>query len=145
MTGRLLVPQHNALPFATPTAVSAPYWAGVAVGELRYQVCTFCQTVNVPPAEVCRECQLAGLRWLTSAGRGSVYSWTVVHRPPTPAFEELPYAPAIVDLDEGFQIVTNLIDILPEEITAGMAVEVEVHQVCGELYLPYFRPVTEVN
>ena len=140
MSDTLLAPQHTAVPYALPTGISAPFWEGIALGELRYQVCTFCEFINVPPTEVCRECQLTGLRWQVSAGRGSLYSWTVVYRPVTPAFEVVPYAPAIVDLDEGFQLVTCLVGLAPEDITVGMAVQVVFHRVHGDLHLPYFRP-----
>ena len=143
MTDTFLAPQRTDIPHATPSGVSARFWEGVAVGELRYQVCTFCESVNVPPAEVCRECQLEGIRWQVSAGRGTLYSWTVVYRPVSSAFEEAPYAPAIVELDEGFQLVTNLVGIAPEDITAGMRVKVEFHRVHGDLRLPYFSPAAE--
>jgi uncharacterized OB-fold protein len=140
MTSRLLAPQHTDVPHATPSDVSGPFWERAAAGELTYQVCTFCECINVPPVEICRDCQLAGLRWTASAGRGTLYSWTVVYRPVTPAFEQLPYAPAIIDLDEGFQLVSNLIGVAPADITANMRVHVEFHHVHADLYLPYFRP-----
>jgi uncharacterized protein len=60
----------------------------------------------------------------------------------TPAFR-VPYAPAIIELAEGYQMLSNLIDIAPEAITPGLAVEVAFHQAGGnQTYLPYFRPRT---
>jgi uncharacterized OB-fold protein len=134
-----LSPQNGDIPHAEPTPVSAPYWAAAARGELLFQVCTFCETVNAPPTEVCRECQLAGLRWEASSRRATLYSWTVVHRPVTPAFVT-PYAPAIVDVDEGFQLVTNIIGTSADDIRAGMRLQIEFHHVHGNLHLPYARP-----
>ncbi|WP_308014614.1 Zn-ribbon domain-containing OB-fold protein [Nocardia coffeae] len=138
----ILLPQRGPLPCSRPTRVSAHFWAGIAAGELRYQICAGCASVNFPPVEICRECQIADLTWHVSAGHGTLYSWTVVHRPVTPAFAELPYAPAIVHLDEGFRTVTNLIGTAPGDITPDMRVQVAFHRVHGELHLPYFRPVT---
>jgi uncharacterized OB-fold protein len=92
----------------------------------------------VPPAEICRACLGTDLAWERSAGLGTLYSWTVVHHPVTPAFE-VPYAPAIVDLAEGYQMMTNLIGLAPEAITPGLPVEVEFHET-GGLHLHYFRP-----
>jgi uncharacterized OB-fold protein len=134
-----LLPQQGDIPYSEPTPVSAPYWAAAARGELLFQVCAFCATVNAPPTEVCRECQLAGLRWEVSSGRAVLYSWTVVHRPVTPAFVT-PYAPAIVDVDEGFQLVTNIVGTSADDIRAGMRLQIEFHNVHGHLYLPYARP-----
>jgi uncharacterized protein len=134
-----LSPQHGDVPHAVPTPVSAPYWTAGARGELLFQVCTFCATVNAPPTELCRECQFDGLRWEASSRRATLYSWTVVHRRVTPAFVT-PYAPAIVDVDEGFQLVTNIIGTSVDDIRAGMRLQIEFHHVRGNLYLPYARP-----
>ncbi|GAA0820887.1 Zn-ribbon domain-containing OB-fold protein [Streptosporangium amethystogenes subsp. fukuiense] len=134
-----LAPQHGELPHAEPTELSAPFWNRCAEGTLTFQRCAACRSINFPPVEVCRECLDTDLGWEESSGRGTLYSWTVVHRPVTAAFTP-PYAPAIVDLDEGYQMVTDLIGIAPEEITAGMPVEVDFHEVSPGLHLPYFRP-----
>jgi hypothetical protein len=97
--------------------------------------------VQFPPAEQCRGCLGGELAWGVSSGCGTVYSWTVVHRPATPAFE-VPYAPAIVDVAEGFQLLTNLVDVAPEDITAGMPVAVRFVAVTDSLTLPYFAPAS---
>ncbi len=137
----VLRPQRGRIPHAEPTAMSAPFWASCAEGILTFQRCTACRAVSFPPVEICRDCLKADLTWEPSAGHGVLLSWTVVHRPVTPAFE-VPYAPAIVELDEGHQMMTNLIGIAPEDITFGMPVEVEFHEVSPGLWLPYFRPVS---
>jgi uncharacterized OB-fold protein len=141
MSERLVFrPQSGSVPHAVPSPVSAPYWEAATRGELLFQACTFCETVNAPPTEICRECLLPSLRWEKSAGLGALYSWTVVHRPVTPEFVT-PYAPAIVDMDEGFQLVTNLVDVLVDDIVAGMRLRIEFHPVGGGLHLPYAGPV----
>ncbi|RBY84387.1 Zn-ribbon domain-containing OB-fold protein [Blastococcus sp. TF02A-26] len=135
-----LQPQSGPLPHAEPTGASAPFWAGCASGELRYQRCRACAAVTSPPVETCRECLSADLAWEVSAGTGTVYSWTVVHRPATAAFAAVPYAPAIVDVAEGFQLLTNLVDVAPEDITAGMPVAVRFVATADGPTLPYFAP-----
>jgi uncharacterized OB-fold protein len=134
-----LVPQHAELPHAEPGPITRPFWDGCAGGELRFQRCTACRAAQFPPSEICRSCLGFDLAWERSAGNGALYSWTVVRRPATPAFE-VPYAPAIVDLDEGYQMMTNLIGIAPDAITPGLRVEVEFHEAGAGLHLPYFRP-----
>jgi uncharacterized OB-fold protein len=135
----LLAAQDGLLPHAEPGQVSRPFWDGCAAGELRFQRCRGCGSAQFPPAEICRACTGADLTWEQSAGLGMLYSWTVVYRPVTPAFT-VPYAPAIVDLDEGYQMMTNLIGLAPDAITPGLAVQVEFHETGGGLRLPYFRP-----
>ena len=74
-----------------------------------------------------------------SSGRGAVYSYTVVHRPPRPAFTA-PYVVAIVELEEGWHLLTNLVDVAPEAVTVGMPVEVAFRALSDAITLPYFRP-----
>jgi uncharacterized OB-fold protein len=75
---------------------------------------------------------------VTSSGRGTVYSYTVVHRPPRPAFA-VPYIVAIVELDEGWHMLTNLVDVAPAAVTVGMPVEASFRPMSEEITLPYFR------
>lgn len=135
----MLRPQDGPLPHAEPGPLSAPFWAGCARGELLFHRCGGCGSAGFPPAELCRWCLSGALTWEASAGRGTLYSWTVVHRPVTPAFAT-PYAPAIVDLDEGYRFLTNLIDIAPDDIRPGMALRVVFTEPTPGLHLPCFRP-----
>jgi uncharacterized OB-fold protein len=134
-----LAAQHGLLPHAEPSPVTRPFWDGCAAGQLLFQRCRGCRAAQFPPAEICRACTGTDLAWERSAGLGTLYSWTVVHRPVTPAFT-VPYAPAIVDLAEGYQMMTNLIGLPPDAITPDLAVRVEFHDAGGGLCLPYFRP-----
>jgi uncharacterized OB-fold protein len=131
-----LQPQTGSVPHACGQ-VSGPFWQGCRSGELRYQRCSACGLSNFPPTEHCRQCLSAELRWTQSGGVGEIYSWTVVHRPVTPEFEP-PYAPAIVTLDEGYQMLTNIVGVAPEDLAIGMRVRVEFHGVGPDLTLPYF-------
>ena len=131
-----LQPQTGPVPHAC-SLLSVPFWQGCRSGELRYQRCAACGRSNFPPTEHCRQCLSAELRWTQSGGVGEVYSWTVVYRPVTPEFEP-PYAPAIVTLDEAYQILTNIVGVAPEDLAIGMRVRVEFHAVDPDLKLPYF-------
>ena len=135
----LLMAQRAAVPHATPGPLTAPFWQGCAEGRLLFQRCESCAAANFPPAEHCRQCLSTELAWEGSAGNGVVYSWTVVHRAVTPAFET-PYAPAIIDMAEGYQILTNIIDTDVTAIRVGMPVTVDFRAVGDNLWLPYFRP-----
>ncbi|WP_407687942.1 Zn-ribbon domain-containing OB-fold protein [Mycobacterium sp. HUMS_1102779] len=129
-------PQTGPVPHAS-SPLSVPFWAGCRSGELRYQRCADCGVANFPPTEHCRHCLSDGLSWQRSGGRGEIYSWTVVHRPVTAEFAP-PYAPAIVTLDEGYQMLTNVIGVAPEQLAIGMRVRVEFRSFGDDLTLPYF-------
>jgi uncharacterized protein len=131
-----LRPQTGPLPHAS-SQVSFPFWQGCRSGELRYQRCEACGLSNFPPTEHCRQCLSAELRWKRSGGVGEVYSWTVVHRPVTAEFEP-PYAPAIITLDEGYQMLTNIVGVAPDDLSIGMRVQVQFHAVGPDVTLPYF-------
>ncbi|SOX51460.1 hypothetical protein MAAFP003_121 [Mycobacterium ahvazicum] len=131
-----LQPQSGPLPHAS-SHLSVPFWQGCQSRELRYQRCQACGQANFPPTEHCRQCLSSELHWATSAGCGEIYSWTVVSRPVTPEFEP-PYAPAIITLDEGYQMLTNLVGVSPDELAIGMRVRVDFQVVDPDLTLPYF-------
>ncbi|MDT5113830.1 MAG: hypothetical protein QOE20_5720 [Mycobacterium sp.] len=138
--GLHLTAQHAPVPHATPGPLTAPFWQGCAEQTLLFQRCATCSAADFPPAEHCRQCLSFDVGWEASVGRGVVYSWTVVYRAATPVFET-PYAPAIVTLDEGYQLLTNIIGANIDELRVGLSVQVDFREVSDELWLPYFRPV----
>jgi uncharacterized OB-fold protein len=140
----MLEPQSTAVPAPYPSVVSAPYWDGLRRHELLFQRCAACNGITHTPAPICAHCLGEDLAWEQSAGTGTIYSWTMVWRPQTPAFE-VPYCPVIVDVDEGWQILSNLIGIDTDQVDArfqaGLRVQVEFHPIADGFVLPYFRPV----
>jgi hypothetical protein len=135
-TSDVLRPQTGPVPHAS-SQVSSPFWQGCRSGELRYQRCEACGLSNFPPTEHCRQCLSAELRWKRSGGVGEIYSWTVVRRPVTTEFKP-PYAPAIITLDEGYQMLTNVVGVAPDELAVGMRVQVQFQAVGQGVTLPYF-------
>lgn len=136
MTSDPLRPQTGPVPHAS-SQVSVPFWEGCQSKQLRYQRCAACGLANFPPTEHCRQCLSEDLDWRQSIGAGEIYSWTVVYRPVTAEFEP-PYAPAIVSLDEGYQMLTNIVGVPPENIEVGLRVRVQFHGVGPDVTLPYF-------
>ena len=79
---------------------------------------------------------------MRATGRGTVYSFTVTYQNQAPGFrEELPYVLAIVELDEGVRMMTNVVGCAPDAVRVGMAVEVVFEDVTAEITLAKFRPV----
>jgi uncharacterized protein len=122
-------------PTPVPDADSRPFWEGAADGRLRVQRCAACGEHVFYPRAVCPHCSAADPEWTTASGRGIVYSYTVVHRPP-PGFEDdAPYAVALVDLEEGVRLMARL---EVERPAVGMAVEVAFRPGPNGFQLPYF-------
>ncbi|WP_243274946.1 Zn-ribbon domain-containing OB-fold protein [Streptomyces albus subsp. chlorinus] len=117
---------------------NAGFWEGVARHELLFQRCEACGTPRFPWLPGCNACGSMAWRPVASAGRGTVYSYVVMHHPPFPAFDP-PYAVALVALEEGVRIVSNVIGVPCDEVRIGMPVELEFLRVDEELELPVFR------
>jgi uncharacterized protein len=103
-----------------------PFWTGTAAGKLQVKQCGACRRHHWPPRLGCPHCGSDKVAWVAVAPRGQVYSWTVVHRSQTQGFEpEVPYAVVLVALDEapGVRMVGNLVDMKPDQLAAGSAVE----------------------
>jgi hypothetical protein len=116
------------------------YWDAIARHELVAQCCHACGELRHPPRPMCPRCR--SLEWQEQrlAGTGSLYSYAVLHHPQSPAFE-YPVIAALVDLDEGVRIVTNLVGIEPADIRIGMPVTVEYEPTKDDGVVPVFRPL----
>jgi uncharacterized OB-fold protein len=128
------------IPLPVPTYVSAPYWEGCRRGELLVQRCEECRRHVFIPQPACTYCFSDRLEWVRSSGRGTVYSYTVVHRPQQPAFE-VPYVVAIIEMDEDWYTLTNIVDCPVGDVHVGMPVEVTFRVMSDAISLPMFRPI----
>ena len=128
-------------PLPRPSEDSAPYWEAAHRGELRMQRCGECGHVRFPPSLLCPCCLSETAAWVALSGRGTVFSWIVVHQSQHPAFNaDTPYNVTIVELEEGPRLHTNLIGCRNDEIRIGMPVEVVFEKINDEVTLPKFRP-----
>ena len=115
------------------------FWDGARAHKLLIQRCTDCGALRHPPRPMCPACN--SLLWGTveASGRGTVFSFVMPQHPRFP-FLDYPYIVALVELEEGTRIVTNLVGTTPEEVTIGMPVEVTFEEFDGGLTLPQFTP-----
>lgn len=118
------------------------FWEATRDHQLRYQQCDDCGTVVFYPRRHCTGCLNTALTWKTSAGLGTVYSYSVVRQSYHPFFRELvPYAVAWIDLDEGPRILSNVVGVEDPgtQVQIGQRVRVtwEDHD---ELSIPLFEP-----
>ncbi len=120
---------------------TAEFWRATQQEQFRYQVCQRCQTVVWFPRAHCTGCTRGQLTWHTSAGNGTIYSFSIVRQSYHPFFRHLvPYAVAYVDLDEGLRFLTNVVGVDAAQVRIGQRVQL-VWEAHPELKLPLVTPV----
>lgn len=125
---------------ASAAGLTASFWEAAEQHRLVRPYCARCDRSFFTPQLVCPSCQRADWAWRNSDGQGNVYSHTTVHRAPVEGFEP-PYVLAIVDLLEGWSMLTTIVDCSSEEVAIGDAVEVRWISSQGRT-LPAFSLVT---
>jgi len=128
-------------PVPVPDHVTGPFWEAAKQGRFLIQRCAGCGAHQFYPQSSCRRCLSEELEWMDANGKGTIYSYTVIHRAPNRPFEpDVPYTVALVDLDEGCRMLSNIVDVDPEDVRVGMPVEVMFEEITPEISLPKFRP-----
>ena len=123
-----------------PDGDSRIYWDGCNEEKLLIQHCVDCNNHIIYPRVVCPYCMSDRLEWIESSGKGKVYSFTIARRGAGPAFvDDTPYVVALVDLDEGVRMMSNIINIDIEEVRCEMPVEVVFREREG-MKIPMFQP-----
>jgi uncharacterized OB-fold protein len=116
------------LPVPIVNADSAPYWEGARDDKLLLQRCADCGTLRFFPRYLCTECGSDDADWAEASGRGTVHSFTIVHRAAFPEFQSrTPYVVALIDLEEGPRMMSNIVgeDALKVEIGEPVTVVFE--------------------
>jgi uncharacterized OB-fold protein len=129
-------------PVPVPTKETQPYWDGCKQHELRVQKCAACGHHQFYPRLYCTACMSDRVEWVKTSGRAKVLSYTIIYRPVTQAFAgNVPYVVAMVTLDEGPQMMTNIIGCEPETVHIGMPVQVTFDDWTEEISVPKFKPM----
>jgi uncharacterized protein len=129
-------------PLPEPTPETREFWEGVKRGELRIQRCRSCAKAYFYPRPFCPHCASRDVEWFTASGRGKLHSYVINHRA-APAFRDMvPYVIAVVELEEGPRMMSNIvgIEVTPENLPIDMPVEVTWERQDDEITLPLFRP-----
>jgi uncharacterized OB-fold protein len=120
---------------------SRGWWEALARHELYFQRCRDCGMRRLYPRALCPACLSSATEWVRASGRGTIYTFTATHQNQAAGFrEELPYVLAIVELEEGPRLMTNVVGCAPDAVRIGMPVEVVFDDVTPEVTLPKFRP-----
>ena len=136
VTERMLpAPAPNVLPEVKP------FWDATAEGRLVLPQCVECQTLVWYPRPFCPACGSLKVSWIAASGRGTVYSYTVIRQNFSRSFRHLiPYVVALVDLEEGPRLMTNIVGCEPADVSVGMPVQVRFERVSDDASLPVFTP-----
>ena len=130
-------------PVPVPDAATAPYWAAANEGRLVMPRCMHCGRWHFYPRALCPHCSSQKLEWTACSGRGTVYSYTVVHRAPSPVFAaEVPYVVGIIEVEEGPHLMSSIVNCAPEAVSIGMKVRAGFRRIADDLQLPVFEPAS---
>ncbi|MFT5098949.1 MAG: putative OB-fold protein [Candidatus Azotimanducaceae bacterium] len=131
------------IPVPIPTPETVHFWEGAKNGELLLQKCDDCAHAYFPPRPFCPVCASKKVSVYQASGRGFLYSYVINERP-HPAFDG-PYSIAIVQLEEGPRMMTNVVNVnqTPEALQLDMPLEVIFESLNEDISLPYFQPVGE--
>ena len=128
-------------PIPVPSSESNPYWEGLRRHQLLMPRCNACNRYWFPPSTHCPHCTSADFAWTPVSGRGKVFTYVVYHRVYHPGFaDEVPYAVALVELEEGPRMISNIVGIPPDELACEMPVHVVYEDVADNVTLPKFTP-----
>ncbi|BAV63657.1 Zn-ribbon domain-containing OB-fold protein [Sphingobium cloacae] len=129
-------------PLPLPDPLSQPFWDAARAHRLCVQACLQCNHLAYPPEAACRKCGGSDLHFRDVSGRATLHSWTVLHDPPSPGFQDrLPVILAVVELEEqkGLLLSTNLIDAALETLRINLPLEAWFEDVGNDCALIQFR------
>lgn len=126
-------------PVAQPDAITQPWWDATREGKLMVQRCAACGRHQHYPRNICTSCGRLDPELVETAGRGTVYSHTTVHRAPHPAFTP-PYVVVLVRLAEGPVLLANIVGAEPGSVRCDMPVKLMWEDLEDGRRLPVFTP-----
>lgn len=137
------MPQDYPGPIPKPTPETQPYWDATKRHVLMIQLCDGCGQHYFYPRPLCPHCFSRDVRWVQVSGRGRLHTYTINYRPPRKFPTQSPIIIAIVELDEGPRVMTNIVgtDADPAKLRCDAPVEVVFEDITDEITLPKFRLV----
>ena len=134
--------QYNK-PIPVPQGESDEYWNKAKEGELWLRSCNDCGGAYFYPRDISPCCFSRDTTWVQASGNATLYTYAIVHRAPHPGFVgDVPFVPAIVELEEGPRMPTSIVIDEPtqENLQIGMALKVVFEDITDSIALPKFAP-----
>ena len=121
--------------------VNRPFWDGCREGVLRLQRCDACRHLRYPVSPLCPRCLSTAATWDAVSGRGEVFSFAVFRHAYNEAWRErVPYNVALVQLEEGPTMISNVVGVEPDDLCVGLEVKAVFERVTDEITIPRFEP-----
>ena len=131
---------HSNKIFPKPSPETRVYWDGCRHHELLIQRCKDCDHFQFFPRIICSRCMGQNIEWIKASGQAQLVSYTIVRRPVSAAYKpEIPYVVALVQLEEGPTMMSNIVNCDPDQVQIGLAVEVIFEDWSDEISIPKFQ------
>jgi uncharacterized OB-fold protein len=125
-----------------PDDYTQVWWDAAAERRLLVVRCGACGEAHYYPRPFCPRCGSVDVRWEDASGRATLYTWSVVHQNDLPPFrDKVPYVAAVVDLEEGPRMMTNVVGVAADHLRVGMSLVVDFEELADGFQAPVFRPV----
>lgn len=125
----------------TPDLETQPFWDGAREDKLLIRRCLDCHKTHFYPRPFCPTCWSTNVEWMEASGRATLYTWSVVHRNDLPPFgDRVPYVAAVVELEEGPRMITNVVESEFDSLEVGMALRVAYQPISDDVTIPVFAP-----
>jgi uncharacterized OB-fold protein len=122
--------------------MTAPFWQAAREQRLVIQRCSDCERYRWPPEVACYDCGSRSYEWVQMSGRATLYTWTIAHPPLLPYFQQRsPWPVAVVELEEGPRLVTNLTGIEADQYQVGISLEATYEDIGENVTLVVFGPL----
>jgi uncharacterized protein len=126
----------------TPEGDTVEWWEAAREGRLLLRHCGDCGATTYYPRTFCPRCWSENVTWQQASGRGTLYTWSVIYSNDQPPFRDrVPYVAAIVELEEGPRMMTNVVDCDHDALRPDMPVELRFMEISEQYSLPVFTPV----
>ncbi len=125
----------------TPEGDTLEFWQAAKDGRLLLRHCEDCRQTSYYPRPFCPRCWSERVRWMEASGRGTLYSWSVIYSNDQPPFKDrVPYVAAIVDLEEGPRMMTNVVNCDFDALRVDMPVRLTFMEISDDFSIPVFTP-----
>lgn len=129
-------------PIPVPNKDTQRFWEGCKGHELLLQKCKDCGNYRFYPRPLCPNCLSSSTDWVKASGKGKVHTFSVVYRAPSEPFKgDVPYTIALIDLEEGVRMMSNIINCKPDAVKIGIPVRAVFEDITDSIALPKFEPV----